>query len=57
MKQGLRVWGAGSSRGATMVEYALLIIAIMFLAAVGYRNLGKSVRKNADESSAELIRR
>jgi Flp pilus assembly pilin Flp len=57
MKKGLRVWGAGSSRGATMVEYALLIIAIMFLAAVGYRNLGKSVRKNADESSAELIRR
>ena len=40
-----------------MVEYALLIITIMFLAALGYRNLGKSVRKNADESSGELIKR
>ena len=40
-----------------MVEYALLIIAIMFLAAVAYRNLGKSARKNADESSAELLKR
>ncbi|MDB4943061.1 MAG: hypothetical protein JWP97_2595 [Labilithrix sp.] len=45
------------ARGATMVEYALLIIAIMFLAALGYRNLGKSVRKNSDESSAELLKR
>lgn len=40
-----------------MVEYALLIIAVMFLAAVGFRNLGKSVRKNADESSAELLKK
>ncbi len=40
-----------------MVEYALLIIAIMFLAAIGYRNLGKSVRKNADEATSELIKR
>jgi Flp pilus assembly pilin Flp len=45
------------ARGATMVEYALLIIAIMFLAATAYRNLGKSARKNADESSAELLKR
>lgn len=44
-------------RGATMVEYALLIIAIMFLAAVAYRNLGKSARKNADESAAQLLER
>ena len=42
------------SRGATMVEYALLIIAIMFLAAIGYRNLGKSVAKNAKDSQGEL---
>ena len=39
-----------------MVEYALLIIAIMFLAAVAYRNLGKAVRKNADEASVELLK-
>ena len=56
MKQALRVMGI-SRRGATMVEYALLIIAIMFLAAVAYRNLGKSARKNADESTAELMKR
>jgi Flp pilus assembly pilin Flp len=42
------------TRGATMVEYALLIIAIMFLAAIGYRNLGKSVAKNAKDSQSEL---
>jgi Flp pilus assembly pilin Flp len=42
------------SRGATMVEYALLIIAVMLLAAGAYRNLGKAVRLNADKSSAEL---
>jgi Flp pilus assembly pilin Flp len=40
-----------------MVEYALLIIAIMLLAAAGYRKLGKSVRQNADESSGELAKR
>jgi Flp pilus assembly pilin Flp len=45
------------ARGATMVEYALLIIAVMFLAAVAYRNLGKSARKNADESSSALLER
>jgi Flp pilus assembly pilin Flp len=48
---------ARRTRGATMVEYALLIIAIMFLAAVAYRNLGKSARKNADESSGVLLQR
>jgi Flp pilus assembly pilin Flp len=47
----------GTSRGATMVEYALLIIAVMFLAALAYRNLGKSARKNADESSSALLER
>jgi Flp pilus assembly pilin Flp len=44
-------------RGASMVEYALLIIAIMLLAAVAYRKLGKVVRQNADESSGELAKR
>ena len=42
------------TRGATMVEYALLIIAIMFLAAIGYRNLGKSVKQNAVDADTEL---
>ena len=44
-------------RGAVMVEYALLIIAIMFLAAVGYRNLGKSVKANAVDSQTKLDER
>jgi Flp pilus assembly pilin Flp len=45
---------AHRGRGATMVEYALLIIAIMFLAAIGYRNLGKTVKQNAVDSDTEL---
>ncbi len=45
------------TRGASMVEYALLIIAIMFLAAIVYRNLGKSVGKNAQDSQKELDNR
>lgn len=43
-----------TARGATMVEYALLIIAIMFLAAIGYRNLRKSVKQNAVDSQGQL---
>jgi Flp pilus assembly pilin Flp len=42
------------TRGATMVEYALLIIAIMFLAALAYRKLGTSVAKNATDSQTQL---
>jgi Flp pilus assembly pilin Flp len=42
------------SRGATMVEYALLIIAIMLLAAAAYRKLGGQVSTNADKSTTEL---
>ena len=45
------------ARGASMVEYALLVVAVMLLAAVGYRSLGKSARKNADESGGELMKR
>ncbi len=37
-----------------MVEYALLIIAIMFVAAGAYRQLGKSVRKSADMANGAL---
>lgn len=45
------------TRGATMVEYALLIIAVMLLAAAAYRKLGTSVQKNAQASSSELDKR
>lgn len=44
------------SRGATMIEYALVIIAIMFFAAVAFRALGKTVRMNADKASGELLK-
>lgn len=45
------------ARGASMVEYALLIIAIMLLAAVAYRKLGGAVQKNAGDSQTELDKR
>jgi Flp pilus assembly pilin Flp len=45
------------SRGASMVEYALLIIAIMLLAALAYRKLGTAVQKNAADSETELGKR
>lgn len=40
-----------------MVEYALLIIAVMFLAATAYVRLGKSTRQNADNATEELMGR
>lgn len=45
------------TRGASMVEYALLIIAIMLLAAFAYRKLGSQVQTNAENSSSELQKR
>lgn len=42
------------TRGATMVEYALLIIAIMVLAAGAYRTLGTKVGANATKATGEL---
>jgi len=42
------------ARGATMVEYALLITAVMLLAAVGYRNLGKSVKNSAVDAESQI---
>ena len=45
------------TRGASMVEYALLIVGIMLAAALTVRTLGKSVGKNATDSSGELDKR
>ena len=42
------------ARGATMAEYALLIIGVMFIAAGAWKMLGKSMRKNAGDSSEQL---
>ena len=42
------------TRGATMVEYALLIIAVMVLAAAAYRQLGQGVNINGAKAAATL---
>ncbi len=41
-------------RGASMVEYALLLVAVLLLAAVGYKNLGPKVGKAAENAGAQL---
>ena len=41
-------------RGATMVEYALLVIAVMVLAALAYRTLGGAVSAAAGKGTSEL---
>jgi Flp pilus assembly pilin Flp len=41
-------------RGATMVEYALIIIGVMFIAAGAWKMLGTSMKKNSGDSSSEL---
>ena len=47
----------GSKRGATLVEYALLIVAVMLIAALAYREMGKEVRHNADKAAETLMQR
>lgn len=42
------------TRGATMVEYALLILVIMVLAAAAFRTLGGKVKQGATDSAGEL---
>ncbi len=39
------------SRGASMVEYALLLVAVLILAAAAFKTLGKSVLKGAEDSN------
>lgn len=45
------------ARGATMIEYALVIVAVMLLAASMFKTLGKQVRMNGDQSVEELVKR
>lgn len=52
-----RPFARPSTRGATIVEYALLIIAVMFIAALSFRLLGRTVRKNADKATEQLMMR
>ena len=41
-------------RGASMVEYALLLVAILILAAGAFKALGPKVRAAAVSSGAQL---
>lgn len=41
-------------RGATMVEYALLLFLILVVASATYRTLGKRVRMAGDMTQAQF---
>ena len=41
-------------RGATMVEYALIIIGVMFIAAGAWKMLGSSMKRSSNDSSEQL---
>ncbi len=42
------------SRGATMVEYALMLFLILVVAAVAVQTLGKTARTGVDEATGEF---
>jgi Flp pilus assembly pilin Flp len=42
------------SRGASMVEYALLLVAILLLAAAAFKALGPKVGTSAQNAGAQL---
>jgi Flp pilus assembly pilin Flp len=44
-----------SSRGSSLVEYALLLVGVMIVASLAYRTLGKNVRMSFDKGTASLI--
>lgn len=56
MRRAVHLGRARAARGATLVEYALLIIVVMLLGASAYRELGKSVRKASDNATEELMK-
>lgn len=41
-------------RGASMVEYALLLVAILLIAAAAFKQLGPKVQKAATDSQTAL---
>ena len=45
------------ARGVSMVEYALLLVAILIIAAAGFKTLGKNVRMGADKATTTLTSR
>jgi len=42
-------------RGATMVEYALLLFLVLVIAAAVYREVGKKVRQAGDMTAQQFI--
>ena len=43
--------GRVNNKGATLVEYALMLTLILIFAYVGYVQLGKNVRESGDKST------
>jgi Flp pilus assembly pilin Flp len=41
-------------RGATIVEYAILLVLVLITAAAVFRVLGKDVRKSGDMATAQF---
>lgn len=41
-------------RGASMVEYALLLVAVLILAAAAYKTIGPKVRDSANNTTAQF---
>jgi len=41
-------------RGASMVEYALLLVAVLLLAATGMKTLGEKVRATTEAATEKL---
>lgn len=41
-------------RGASMVEYALLLFAVLIIAATAFKNLGKPTKGAAEEATKAL---
>ncbi len=42
-------------RGATMVEYAILLFLVLVVASAVYRQVGKNVRKSGDMTAAQFV--
>jgi Flp pilus assembly pilin Flp len=44
----------GDQRGATAVEYALMLVAILLIVAGAFKTLGQKVSEKANRASTEL---
>ncbi len=42
-------------RGATMVEYAILLFLVLVTASVVYKNVGKKTREAGDKTTAQFM--